>query len=77
MTAMKIAWIVFIITLIACLITLGVLPADTQIPVHWNIDGDIDQYRSLAYGLLMYPSIMLIVLLAIHSMSYNPKVSLE
>ncbi len=70
MTAMKLAWIVLVITLVGCLVTLGILPSDTQVPVHWNIDGEVDKYRSLMFGLLLYPGIMLEILVSIYSFKF-------
>lgn len=38
------------------------LPADTQVPNHWGIDGNVDGYGSKAFGLLLNPGIIVFVL---------------
>lgn len=70
MNALKLAWATFIVILVICTVTLGILPSDTQVPFHWNIDGEADRYTSLLFALLMYPGIMLGLLLLIHSFKF-------
>jgi uncharacterized membrane protein len=70
MNALKLAWGIFIVILVICIVTIGILPSDTQVPFHWNSDGDADRYTSLLYALLMYPGIMLSLLLLIHSFKF-------
>ncbi|TKB46310.1 SdpI family protein [Thalassotalea mangrovi] len=63
MTAMRSAWVVFAITLAACLTGLWLLPGDMQIPQHWNIHGEPDRFGSLTVALIYPPAIMLGLLL--------------
>ncbi|MEW6990799.1 SdpI family protein [Colwelliaceae bacterium 6441] len=70
MNALKVAWGIFIVILIACIVVIGILPGDTQVPIHWNSAGDVDKYDSLLIALLMYPGIMLGLLVLIHSIKF-------
>lgn len=70
MTALKMAWLIFVIALIAALISIYILPAETQIAVHWNMNGEVDRYGSLIEGLLFQPAIMLFILALIQSLKY-------
>ena len=63
MSAMRCAWGVFLLTLIACLAGLWWLPLDMQIPQHWNVHGEPDRYSSLMTALIYPPAVMLGILL--------------
>lgn len=59
----KVAIAVFLLSVLLGLIIGLPLPADAQIPTHWNIEGKIDGYASKTAGLIMFPSISLVLLL--------------
>lgn len=63
MTAMRCAWGVFLLTLLACLAGLWWLPTDMQIPHHWNIHGEPDRFGSLKFALIYPPVVMAGILL--------------
>ncbi|HIE25035.1 MAG TPA: DUF1648 domain-containing protein, partial [Anaerolineales bacterium] len=46
---------IFLFTLALTIWAWGKIPADAQIPFHWNIEGEIDKYASKAVGLLVGP----------------------
>ncbi|MBV6633289.1 MAG: DUF1648 domain-containing protein [Alphaproteobacteria bacterium] len=35
---------------------IAVLPADTAVPIHWNIEGQVDGYASPLFAFLVCPS---------------------
>ena len=59
--------VVFLIAVAVTLFAWVKVPADAQIPIHWNAQGEVDNYGSKAFGLLMGPSLIffLSLLLAI------------
>lgn len=45
-----------------------------QIPIHWNLQGEVDQYGSKWFGTLLVPSIMIgVLVLAVILPSLSPK----
>lgn len=55
-------WIPFVLVALAAVasaVTWPRLPA--QVPVHWNIDGQVDRYGSRLEGVLLVPIIMMVV----------------
>ncbi|MCF7911326.1 MAG: SdpI family protein [Candidatus Cloacimonetes bacterium] len=59
----KVAIIIFLITVILGLVIGLPLPKDVEIPIHWNIEGKVDNTASKTQGLLMLPGIILLLLL--------------
>ncbi|WP_394172842.1 SdpI family protein [Thalassotalea litorea] len=70
MSAMRCAWGVFLLTLLACLTGLWLLPLDMQIPHHWNIQGEPDRFGSLMTALIYPPVVMLGILLLLSFLKY-------
>ena len=59
--------IVFFLAVLVTIWAWAKIPSDAQIPFHWNIKGEVDNYASKSLGLLMGPGmiIFLTLLLAI------------
>jgi uncharacterized membrane protein len=53
--------IVFLIALAVTIFTWAKVPADAQIPIHWNVQGEVDNYASKALGLLIGPGVILLL----------------
>ena len=70
MTALKIAWGLFLIVTAASATTYFLVPADTLVPVHWGIDGQPDRYGSTAEGLLLMPAILFLILLLFSALKW-------
>ncbi len=61
-------WVAFVILFMQLVISLYIghsLPADAQVPSHWNLKGDIDGWSSKWLGILLFPGINLILILLI------------
>lgn len=50
---------VFVLTLLMAVYAWVVLPANAQVPIHWNAAGEIDGYASKTVGLLLVPLLTL------------------
>lgn len=54
---------VLVLMLLASLWVDQQLPVDTQVPMHWNIKGEIDRYGSKVEGLYMLPGLTAVMIL--------------
>lgn len=59
----QVAIVIFLITVILGLVIGLPLPSDARIPIHWNVEGKIDNTTSKTMGLIMMPGIILLLLL--------------
>ncbi len=59
--------VIFLLALLVTVYAWGIVPDDAQIPFHWNIQGEVDNYASKPVGLLLSPGLIvaLTLLLAI------------
>ena len=59
--------IVFLLAVLVTIFAWAKVPSDAQIPFHWNIRGEVDNYANKSLGLLMGPGMIffLTLLLAI------------
>ncbi|MCF7919108.1 MAG: SdpI family protein [Candidatus Cloacimonetes bacterium] len=57
-----VAIVIVLITIILGLVMGSPLPADAQIPTHWNIDGKVDGSVGKTMGLILMPGITIILL---------------
>jgi len=55
--------VIFLFTLALTIWAWGQIPADAQIPFHWNIKGEVDNYASKPVGLLMGPVMVIFLTL--------------
>ena len=62
MKPLKFAWVIWGVSLIISLISIYILPAELQIPIHWNAAGESDREASILVGLLTQPFIMLMII---------------
>lgn len=62
MTALKLGWIICVLSLIVSLIVLQQVPQGVELPLHWGIDGQPDRFGPAWEGLFMPPVIMALVL---------------
>ncbi len=53
--------VIFLFTIALTIWAWGQIPADAQIPFHWNIQGEVDDYASKPVGLLMGPTMVIIL----------------
>ena len=51
--------VVFLVALAVTAFAWTKVPADAQIPIHWNAKGEVDGYGSKTFGLLMGPGLVL------------------
>lgn len=51
--------VIFLLALAVTLFAWAKIPADAQIPIHWNAQGEVDNYGSKTFGLLMSPALIL------------------
>mgnify|MGYP002640019800 CR=1 FL=1 len=49
---------IFLVAVAVTVFAWGKVPADAQIPIHWNAQGEVDNYGSKAFGLLMGPGLI-------------------
>ena len=58
---------IFLVAAAVTLFAWAKVPSDAQIPIHWNVQGEVDDYGSKTFGLLIGPSMILFlsILLAI------------
>ena len=50
--------VIFLLTIALTIWAWGKVPNDAQIPIHWNIKGEVDNYGSKTFGLLMGPGMV-------------------
>lgn len=53
--------VAIVLMLAASLLAWAQIPDDTQIPIHWNLAGEVDGYASKEVGLLMTPAIAVVL----------------
>ncbi|MDD2494015.1 MAG: SdpI family protein [Tissierellia bacterium] len=66
-------WIIFVVTLIVAIFSYGYLP--DQIPIHFNVAGEIDNYGGKIYIFLFPAIIIMMILLAEFARNTDPKKS--
>ena len=59
----QVAIVIFLITVILGLVIGLPLPSEVRIPIHWNVNGDVDNTTSKTMGLIMLPGFILLLLL--------------
>ncbi len=59
----KYAWAIALLTLIAGLVACFQLPADAIIPLHWDIDGNIDRSTASHSAFFLIPAIQLFIII--------------
>lgn len=62
MSALKVGWIIFVITAAVSFYVIGTAPAGIEVPVHWGADGNVDRYGSVMEAMLVPPGAMALVL---------------
>ena len=50
--------VIFLFTIALTIWAWGKVPSDAQIPIHWNMKGEVDNYGSKTFGLLMGPGMV-------------------
>jgi uncharacterized membrane protein len=66
MNILKLCWGIAIISLLTSLYMINILPDGLQLPIHWNIDGEVDRYAGASIAFL-FPPVTLIIILSIFS----------
>ncbi len=51
--------VLFLVSVGVTIFAWGKIPADVQIPIHWNAQGEIDGYGNKTFGLLIGPGLIL------------------
>ncbi len=64
------AWEITIVTVIAGIVAYFLVEPDTQIPTHWNAEGEVDGYSSPLVGFFLLPIIQLISLGFIYALRF-------
>jgi uncharacterized membrane protein len=62
MNILKLCWGIAFSALIISLYLINSLPAGIELPIHWNIDGEVDRYADATIALLFPPAIMIVIL---------------
>ncbi len=55
--------VVFLMTVLITVFAWQKIPNDAQIPIHWNVKGEVDNYGSKTFGLLIGPGMVFILTL--------------
>ncbi|MBT3323214.1 MAG: DUF1648 domain-containing protein [Anaerolineae bacterium] len=67
--------VVFLFTIALTIWAWGKIPTDAQIPIHWNIKGEVDKYANKFFGLLNGPlSVFLLTLLLTFIPRIEPRI---
>jgi len=67
---LKLSWLISIIGLMVAIYVIQGIPSDLQLPIHWNIDGEIDRYSDGATVLLMLPTVLIVLLTIFSGLKY-------
>ena len=62
MTALRLGWIICLLSAIVSFVVLQQVPEGVEVPLHWGIDGTPDRYGPAWEGLFMPPGVMALVL---------------
>ena len=66
----KSAWAIAALTFIAGIAGVALLGTDTQVPIHWTLDGEVDRTTSPLGALMLVPGIQLFILLIFSLLKY-------
>ncbi|NQZ86843.1 MAG: SdpI family protein [Colwellia sp.] len=69
MKLLKLCWGIAIISLFTSLYMINYLPDALQLPIHWNIDGEVDRYADASLAFLFPPAVMIFILSIISVLS--------
>jgi uncharacterized membrane protein len=69
MNILKLCWGVAIISLFTSLYMINTLPDGLQLPIHWNIDGEVDKYADATIAFIFPPAVLLLILSVISILS--------
>ena len=70
MSMLKLSWLISIITLMVAIYVIQGIPSDLQLPIHWNLEGEIDRYGDASLVLLMLPGVLMIILAIFSALKY-------
>lgn len=70
MSMLKLSWLISVIGLLVAVYAIQGLPSDMQLPIHWNIDGEIDRYSDAITVLLMLPGVLIALLAILSGLKY-------
>jgi len=62
MNTLKLCWGIAIICLFTSLYMINSLPDGLQLPIHWNIDGEVDKYAEATIAFIFPPTILIVIL---------------
>jgi uncharacterized membrane protein len=62
MNILKLCWGIAIISLLTSLFLINTLPEGLQLPIHWNIDGEVDRYADASIAFLFPPAVNILIL---------------
>ena len=62
MSILKICWGIAVISICTSLYMINSLPDGIQLPIHWNINGEVDKYADATIALLFPPTVLVIIL---------------
>lgn len=62
MNILKLCWGIAIISLLTSFYMINISPNELQLPIHWNIDGEVDKYADASIAFLFPPTVMIIIL---------------
>ena len=62
MNILKLCWGIAIVSLLTSLYMISISPDELQLPMHWNIDGEVDKYADASIAFLFPPAVMIFIL---------------
>jgi len=62
MNILKLCWGIAITSVFTSLYMINSLPEGLQLPIHWNIDGEVDRYAEATIAFIFPPTILIIIL---------------
>ena len=62
MNILKLCWGIAIISLLTSLYLINTLPEGLQLPIHWNIDGEVDRYAEAPIAFIFPPAVNILIL---------------
>lgn len=70
MNKIIISWVIFIVVVAASLYAWGKAPDGMQLPIHWNIHGEVDGYLNAKTALWVMPALILFILMLMSFLAY-------
>jgi uncharacterized membrane protein len=70
MNLLKLSWLISIVLLAISVYVVQGIPGDLLLPIHWGIDGKVDQMGDASLVLYILPAILMLILAILSSLKY-------